>query len=61
MEQQLAQNLITIANLSKAVDFVGEELKSMSTRVKANENKVTKIQQVVQVVQSKCDQAENYS
>lgn len=61
MEQQLAQNSITIANLSKAVDFVGEEFKSMSTRVKANENKVTQIQQVVQVVQSKCDQAEIYS
>ncbi len=43
------------------VDFVGEELKSLSTRVKTNDNKVLQIEQVIRMVRDKCDQAEIYS
>ncbi len=55
MEQQIAQNSVTIVNLSKTVDFVGEELKSLSTRVKTNDNKVSQIEQAIRVVRDKCD------
>lgn len=58
MEQQIAQNSITIVNLSKTVDFVGEELKSLSTRIKTNDFKVS---QIVRIVQGKWDQAETYT
>ncbi len=61
MEQQIAQKSVTIVNLSKMVDFVGEELKSLSTRVKTNDNKVLQIEQVIRMVRDKCDQAEIYS
>ncbi|KAL1281806.1 hypothetical protein QQF64_000609 [Cirrhinus molitorella] len=61
MEQQIAQNSITIVNLSKTVDFVGEELKSLSTRVKTNDAKLLQIEQAVQIAQGKCDQAEIYT
>lgn len=61
MEQQISQNSITVANLSKTVDFVGEELKSLSTTVKTSDNKVSQIEQVIRVVQGKVDQAEIYS
>ncbi|ROL50085.1 hypothetical protein DPX16_5844 [Anabarilius grahami] len=61
MEQQIAQNSVAIVNLSKTADFVAEEMKSLSARVKTNENKVSQIEQVVRMVQGKCDQAEIYS
>ncbi|CAM4516517.1 unnamed protein product [Leuciscus chuanchicus] len=61
VEQQIAQNSVAIVNLAKTTDFVAEEMKSLSARVKSNENKVSQIEQVVRLVQGKCDQAEIYS
>lgn len=46
MEQQIAQNAIMIVNLSKTVEFVGEELKSLSTKVKTNDFKVSQIEKL---------------
>ncbi len=45
----------------KGLAIVGEELKSLSTRVKTNDNKVSQIEQSIRVVRDKCDQAEIYS
>lgn len=43
MEQQIAQNSVAIVNLSKVADFVAEEMKSLSARVKTNENMVSQL------------------